>query len=148
MCDFPTLIHIHHRVIHAVHIQIPALHHRGDLRNVCVGLYAQSVLALVCFLRIVSVDAVCVRPVGVLLCETAYGGGTQGKVLIFHLVHPFGHHRILIFVSSSAFRKHASFRSTSSSKYAYSLFFNNSILCDNICILSRHLRSRSFSSVL
>ena len=73
--QLPALIHIHHRVIHAVHIQIPALHHRGDLRNVCVGLYAQSVLALVCFLRVVSVDPVCVRPVGVLLCETAYGGG-------------------------------------------------------------------------
>ena len=73
--QLPALIHIHHGGIHAVHIQIPALHHRGDLRNVCVGLYAQSVLPLVCFLRIVSVDAVCVRPVGVLLCETAYGGG-------------------------------------------------------------------------
>ena len=67
-------IHIHHRVIPTVHIQIPALHHRGDLRNVCVGLYAQSVLALVCFLRIVSVDPVRVGPVGVLLREPTYGG--------------------------------------------------------------------------
>ena len=51
------------------------MQHCGDLRNVCVGLYAQSVLALVCFLRIVSVDPVRVGPVGVLLCEAAYGGG-------------------------------------------------------------------------
>ena len=68
-------IHIQYRIIPTVHIQIPALHHRGDLRNVCVGLYAQSVLVLVCFLRVVSVDAVCVRPVGVLLREPTYGGG-------------------------------------------------------------------------
>ena len=73
--QLPTNIHIHHRVIHAVHIQIPALHHRGDLRNVCLGLYAQSVLVLVCFRRVVPVNPVRVGPVGILLCETAYGGG-------------------------------------------------------------------------
>ena len=50
------------------------MHHRGNLRNVCIGLYAQSVLPLVCFLRVVPVDPVRVGPVGILLCEAAYGG--------------------------------------------------------------------------
>ena len=40
------------------------------LRSVC-----PVVLPLVCFLRVVSVDPVRVGPVGILLCETAYGRG-------------------------------------------------------------------------
>ena len=56
-----------------VHIQITALHDSSDLRRVGVRFQAQFVFALIDLLRIIAVDAVSSRPVGVLLGEAADG---------------------------------------------------------------------------
>ena len=57
-----------------VHIQISALHDSSDLRRVGVRFQPELILALVDLLRVVAVDAVGSRPVGILLGEAAGGG--------------------------------------------------------------------------
>ena len=59
--------------IDAIHIQISALHDGSDLRCIGVRFQAQFVLVLIDLLRIIAVDAVSRRPVGILLREAANG---------------------------------------------------------------------------
>ena len=59
------------RIPDPIHIQISALHDSSDLRRIGVCFQAQLILALVDLLRIIAVDAVGRRPVGILLGKTA-----------------------------------------------------------------------------
>ena len=63
----PCWVGINNRRISTIHIQISALHDGSDLRRVGVRFQAQLVLALIDLLRIIAVDAVGSRPVGILV---------------------------------------------------------------------------------
>lgn len=69
--NLPILVNICNRITHTIHIQIPTLHDRGNLRRIGIRFQSQLVLTLVNLLRIVAVDAVCGIPMRILLGEAA-----------------------------------------------------------------------------
>ena len=71
MQSLRSSVTIENRAIDAIHIQIPTLHDRCDLRRIGVAFQPELVFTLVDLLRIVPVDAVGCVPVGVLLGEAA-----------------------------------------------------------------------------
>jgi len=73
-CVLSSFIDILYRVIHTVHIQIPALHDCGDFGSVCAGTQTQCVLPLVDLSRIITIDRIGGRPVGILLGEPSDSG--------------------------------------------------------------------------